>query len=76
MNETTYALKTTENLCMLSVNLMEPPIVPPNGTFFDLVTLTYELDLDVLPLGIHTKKQVGISLRIARRTRQMQRQTE
>ncbi len=38
---------------------------------FDLLTLTYELDLDILPLDLHAKIQVCMSVRsvgIATRT--------
>ncbi len=32
----------------------------PIETFFDLVTLTYKLDLDILPLDLHAKIQVCV----------------
>ncbi len=45
---------------------------PIEKTFFDLVTLTFELDLDNLPLDLHAKIQVCTSFR----ARQMDRRTE
>ncbi len=37
--------------------------------FFDLVTLTFELDLDILPLDIHAKIQVCSVMRVRRTDR-------
>ena len=42
-------------------NSIEMPI----QTFFDLVTLTFELDLDILPLDLHAKIQVRMSVHSA-----------
>ncbi len=36
-----------------------------NGGFFFLVTLTFELDLHILPLDLHAKIQVRMSVRLA-----------
>ena len=46
----------------------------PLGTFFDLVTLTFELDLDILPLDPHPKMLVLMSVLSAVRVA-MDRQT-
>ena len=48
-------------------------------TFFDLVTLTYELDPDFLRLDLHAKIQVCMSVRLAVRVvtdTQTDRQTD
>ncbi len=46
---------------------MRHSIEIPIEMFFDLVTLTftYELDLDILPLDLHTKIQVCMSVNSA-----------
>ncbi len=39
------------------------------------MTLTYELDLDILPLDLHTKIQVRMSIRVAGISRRTHRHT-
>ncbi len=46
-----------------------------NVPFFYLATLTYKLDLDILPLDLHAKIQIRTSVRSAGIARRTDRQT-
>ena len=70
----TYALKHPTSRRILEFLLQVHRQGPQKSmNIFDLVPLTYELDLDIHPLDLHAKIQVRMSFRLLRRTRQMHR---